>query len=60
MASKEALAAAEHFGISQVIIETDSSQLREAITSSSRDLSIGGSIFVDIHNFSMIVSIVLA
>jgi len=50
LACKEALAAAEHFGISQVIIETDSSQLREAITSSSRELSIGGGMFVDIRN----------
>ena len=47
---KQWRARAEHFGISQVIIEIDSPQLREAITSSSRDLSIGGGIFVDIRN----------
>jgi len=38
MACKHALEAAEHFGISQVELETDSSQLREAFTSDQRSL----------------------
>ena len=50
MPCKQALEAAEHFGISQVVLETDSSQLKDAITSSSRDLSIGGGLFTDIRS----------
>lgn len=49
MACKQALEAAVHFGISQVTIETDSSQLKEAITSSSSDLAIGGGLFREIR-----------
>jgi hypothetical protein len=50
MACKQALEAAEHFGISHVMIETDSSQLKDVITSSSRDLAIGGGLFADIRS----------
>jgi ribonuclease HI len=50
MACKHALEAAEHVGISQVELETYSTQLREAITSSTRDLSIGGGLFTDIRS----------
>lgn len=49
LACKQALEAAVHFGISQVLIETDSSQLKEAITSSSSDLAIGGGLFIAIR-----------
>lgn len=48
LARKQALEAAEHFSISQVVIETDSSQLKVAISSPSRDLAIGGGLFVDV------------
>jgi hypothetical protein len=51
LACKQALEAAVHFGISQVLIETDSSQLMEAITSSSSDLAIGGGLFKEIRGF---------
>jgi hypothetical protein len=50
MACKQALEAAEHFGISQVVLETDSSLLKDAITSSSRDLAIGGGLFANIRS----------
>ena len=49
LACKQALEAVEHFSISQVMIETDSSQLKDAITSLSRDLAIGGGLFTEIH-----------
>lgn len=41
MACKHAIEAAEHFGISQVMIETDSSQLKEALSSLAMDLAVG-------------------
>jgi hypothetical protein len=50
MACKQALEAAEHFGISQVIVETDSSQLKEAITLTASDLSVGGGLFTEIRS----------
>lgn len=50
LACKHALEAAEHFGISRVAIETDSVQLREALSSLSRDLSVGGGLFKDLRN----------
>jgi hypothetical protein len=50
MACKQALEAAEHFGISLVVLETDSSQLKDAITSSSSDLAIGGGLFANIRS----------
>jgi hypothetical protein len=40
-----ALEAAEHFGISRIELETDSSQVREAITSTTRDLAPNGVLF---------------
>jgi hypothetical protein len=48
-ACKQALDVAVHFGISQVLIETDSSQLKDALSSSSGDLAIGGGLFKDIR-----------
>lgn len=44
-----ALESAERYGISRIELETDSSQLREAITSMSRDLAPGGVLFKCIH-----------
>lgn len=49
MACKQALEAAEHFGMSHIVIETDSTLLKEAITSSASDLAIGGGLFRDIR-----------
>lgn len=46
-----ALESAERFGISRVELETDSSQLREAITSYSRELSAGGVLFRSVREF---------
>ena len=40
-----ALEAAEMHGISRIQLETDSSQLREAITSECRDLALSGVLF---------------
>ena len=51
MACKQALEAAEQFGISQIELETDSSQLKDALTSSSRDMSIGGGLFTNLRSF---------
>ena len=48
-ACKQALDAAAYFGISQILIETDSSQLKESLSSSSSDLGVGGSLFKDIR-----------
>jgi len=39
------------FGTSQVIMETDSSQLKEAITSTACDFSVGGGLFLEIRSF---------
>lgn len=50
MACKQALEAAELFGMSRIMIEIDSSRLKDEITSTSRDLSIGGGLFSDIRN----------
>jgi hypothetical protein len=44
-AFKKGLEAAAHFGISKVIIETDSSVLKEAVTTTGHDLSFGGGLF---------------
>jgi hypothetical protein len=51
VACKQALEVAEHFGICQIELETDSSQLKEALSSSSRDLAIGGGLFRDLRVF---------
>lgn len=49
MAFKQALEAAEYFGISRIVLETDSSLLKEAVTSTTRDLVLGGGLFKDIR-----------
>lgn len=45
-----ALESAERHGISRVELETDSSQLRDAIMSDSRDLALGGVLFCSIRD----------
>jgi hypothetical protein len=49
-AFKQGLEAAVHFGISKVIIETDSLVLKDAVTSTGHDLSVGGGLFQEIRN----------
>lgn len=52
MSCKQSLEAAERFGILQIVLKTDSAQLRKAITSSSSDLylSIAGGLFSDLRS----------
>ena len=47
----KALETAESFGISHIILEVDSSLLRDAATSTSLDLAPGGYLFRDIRKF---------
>lgn len=49
LAGKQVPEAATYFEISHIIIETDSCHLREAITSTSRDLAVGGGHFSGIR-----------
>ena len=49
MACKFAVEAAIQLGIAHGVIETDSSQLREGLTSSEFDLSVAGGLFQDIR-----------
>jgi ribonuclease HI len=49
-AFKQGLEATVHFGISKVIIETDSLVLKDAVTSTNHDLSVGGGLFQEIRN----------
>ena len=48
LACKQALEAAIHFGISKVVIETDSSELKEALLSVTHDLAVGGGLVREI------------
>lgn len=49
-ACKYAPEAAAYLGISRIVLETDSSQLKEALASSSMDLAIGGGLFRDLRD----------